>query len=62
MPKNNDLEPVKLPMKLRFGEEPTTLFRDNLASINVTLMDAPSVEDLRSYLPAFANATSISVK
>ena len=57
MPKNNDLEPVKLPMKLRFGEKPTTNFRDNLAAINVTLMDAPSVEDLRRYLPAFANAT-----
>ena len=57
MPKNNDLEPVKLPMKLRFGEKPTTNFKDNLAAINVTLMDAPSVEDLRRYLPAFANAT-----
>lgn len=57
MPKNNDLEPVKLPMKIRFGEKPTTNFRDNLAAINVTLMDAPSVEDLRRYLPAFANAT-----
>ena len=57
MPKNNDLEPVKLPMKLRFGEKPTTTFKDNLSSIKVTLMDAPSVEDLRRYLPAFANAT-----
>lgn len=57
MPKNNDLEPVKLPMKIRFGEKPTTNFRDNLAAINVTLMDVPSVEDLRRYLPAFANAT-----
>lgn len=57
MPKNNDLEPVKLPMKLRFGEEPTTTFRDNLAAIKVTLLDAPTVNDLRNYLPAFANAT-----
>lgn len=57
MPKNNDLTPVKLPMKLRFGERPTTEFKNNLASIRVTLMQAPSMDDLRKYLPGFANAT-----
>lgn len=57
MPKNNNLEPVKLPMVLRFGERPTTKFKNNLDSIKVTLMQAPSMDDLRKYLHAFANAT-----
>lgn len=57
MPKNNSLEPVTLPMALRFGEKPKTEFKNNLDSINVTLMQAPTMDDLRKYLPAFANAT-----
>ena len=57
MPKNNNLEPVKLPMALRFGEKPTTEFKNNLDAIKVTLMQAPTMDDLREYLPAFANAT-----
>lgn len=57
MPKNNNLEPVQLPMTLRFGERPTTKFKNNLNAIKVTLMQAPSMDDLRKYLPGFANAT-----
>ena len=57
MPRNNSLTPVKLPMVQRFGEKPTTEFKNNLDSIKVTLMQAPSMDDLRKYLPAFANAT-----
>lgn len=57
MPKNNDLKPVKLPMAIRFGEKPTTEFKNNLDSIKITLLQAPSMDDLRKYLPAFANAT-----
>lgn len=57
MPKNNNLEPVQLPMIKRFGEAPTTNFKNNLDSIKVLLMEAPSMDDLRKYLPAFANAT-----
>lgn len=57
MPKNNDLEPVKLPMVQRFGERPKTVFKNNLDAINVKLMQAPSMDDLRKYLPGFANAT-----
>lgn len=57
MPKNNDLEPVKLPMKIRFGEKPTTKFKNNLEAIRVKLMQAPTMDELRKYLPAFANAT-----
>ncbi len=57
MPKNNDLEPVKLPMVKRFGERPTTKFVNNLDAIKVTLIDAPSIEDLRNLIPQFITAT-----
>ena len=57
MPKNNSLEPVDLPMALRFGEKPKTEFKNNLDAIKVTLMQAPTMDDLRRYLPGFANAT-----
>ena len=57
MPKNNNLEPVKLPMDIKFGKKPTTEFKNNLNAINVTLVDAPTMDQLRSYLPGFATAT-----
>ena len=57
MPKHNELKPVELPMIKRFGEKPTTEFKNNLDAIKVTLMQAPSMDDLRKYLPGFANAT-----
>lgn len=57
MPKNNELKQVQLPMKLRFGEKPKTNFKNNLDAIKITLLQAPSMDDLRKYLPGFANAT-----
>lgn len=57
MPKNNNLTPVTLPMELRFNEEPTTDFKNNLLSIKVELMSAPTMDELRSYLPQFVTAT-----
>ena len=57
MPKNNNLQPVDLPMVKRFGERPKTNFKNNLDSIKVTLLQAPTMDDLRKYLPGFANAT-----
>lgn len=57
MPMNNNLPPVTLPMALRFGEKPQTNFKNNLDAIKVTLLQAPTMNDLRKYLPAFANAT-----
>lgn len=57
MPKNNNLEPVKLPMAIRFDEKPTTNFKNNLDSIKVELIEAPSMDNLRDYLPQFAHAT-----
>ena len=57
MPKNNDLTPTKLPMEIRFGEKPTTNFKNNLSSINIELISAPTMDELRSYLPQFITAT-----
>ena len=57
MPKNNNLEPVKLPMALRFGEKPKTNFKNNLESINITLKSGPSMDELRGYLGGFIEAT-----
>jgi len=57
MPKNNNLVPVKLPMNLGFNEKPTTKFVNNLDSINVRLLEAPSMDALRSYMVPFLEAT-----
>jgi thymidylate synthase ThyX len=42
MPQNKDLQPVKLPMKLKFGQAPSTMFTNNLTSLGVELIDAPT--------------------
>lgn len=57
MPKNNGLKPVKLPMAVRFGEKPTTEFKNNLDAINLELVNYPTMDDLRTYIPRFLNAT-----
>lgn len=57
MPKNNSLKPAKLPMQIRFGEKPTTVFKNNLDAIKVELISAPTLEELRAYLPQFVEAT-----
>ena len=57
MPKDNSLEPVKLPMTIRFNERPTTRFLNNLESIDVQLIESPTLNDLRNYLVPFLEAT-----
>lgn len=57
MPKNNSLEPVKLPMKIRFDEEPITNFVNNIEAINIKLLHAPTMGQLRGYLIPFLEAT-----
>ena len=42
MPQNNDLDPVSLPMKLKFGQESNTNFYNNLEALKVELVDSPS--------------------
>ena len=55
--KNNNLEPAKLPMPLRFGEKPTTEFKNNLDSIEVELLQYPTVDQLFNSIIPFTNAT-----
>lgn len=57
MPKNNNLKPVQLPMDIRFNVEPETEFKTLEDSIDVQLMDAPTEEELLSYIPQYVNAT-----
>lgn len=59
MPKNNNLKPKQFPQVIRFNEEPSTEFCNNLASIKVQLLNAPSIEELKEYLPGFVKATWI---
>lgn len=57
MPVNNELPKCGFPMKVRFGEKPTTQFKNNLESIKVTLIDYPEVHRILKYLPMFLEAT-----
>jgi thymidylate synthase ThyX len=42
MPINNNLEPIELPMVLKFGQKPTTNFLNNLDALKVELVDHPT--------------------
>ena len=57
MPKNNNLEPVKLPMDIKFDKPPRTEFKDNLQSIHVDLMQGPDLHDIMRWIPNFIDAT-----
>ena len=57
MPKNNSLQPVKLPMDLKFGKKPKTAFKDNIGPIHVDLMEGPKLQDLLKWIPEFVDAT-----
>ncbi len=57
MPINNDLEPIELPMDLKFGQKPTTRFRNNLDALKVELVDAPTTEQARNVAWHYVKAT-----
>lgn len=57
MPQNLNLDPVTFPMKLRFGEKPTTEFKNDLEAINVVLLDYPDPYRARRMVYQFINAT-----
>lgn len=57
MPKNNNLKPASLPMPLRFNEEPTTEFINNLDALEVVLLNYPTIDQLISEIIPFTNAT-----
>ena len=57
MPLNNDLEPIQLPMDLKFGQEPTTNFHNNLRALKTELVDAPSTDQARDVAWHYVKAT-----
>ena len=57
MPQNNDLTPVELPMTLRFDEEPTTDFLNDLEGLEVELVDHPTAEQMREVAWRYVKAT-----
>jgi len=54
---NNDLDPVALPMTLRFDEEPTTEFLNDLNALQIELVDHPTAEQMRDVAWRFVKAT-----
>ena len=57
MPVNKDLQPIELPMELKFGQEPVTNFQNNLEALKVELVDAPSTEQARNVAWHYVKAT-----
>lgn len=57
MPINESLDPVKLPMKIRFDESPTTEFKNNIESLDIRLVDAPDPTTIRKAVYCFVRST-----
>ena len=57
MPINNELEPIHLPMELKFGDEPRTNFQNNLKALKVELVDAPTSTQARDVAWHYVKAT-----
>ena len=57
MPQNTDLDPIILPMDLKFNEPIQTKFMNNLQALNVELVDAPTTEQARNIAWHYVKAT-----
>ena len=57
MPQNLNLQPVTLPMDLKFDEEPVTDFENNLSALKVELIDHPSREKALNVAWQYVKAT-----
>ena len=57
MPINYDLEPIELPMDLKFGQDPSTEFFNNLASLKVELVDHQTREQAHNVAWQYVKAT-----
>ena len=57
MPKNTNLEPIHLPMELKFGRKSTTSYKNNLKALKVELIDAPTPEQARNVAWHYVKAT-----
>jgi len=57
MPLNNNLEPITLPMELKFDRPTRTSFMNNLRALKVELVDAPTTEQARNIAWHYVKAT-----
>ena len=57
MPINNNLEAVHLPMDLKFGQEPITHYINNLESLSIEVIDAPTQEQAQKIAWNMTKAT-----
>jgi len=57
LPINNNLEAVHLPMDLKFGQEPITHYINNLESLNIEVIDAPTQEQAQKIAWNMTKAT-----
>ena len=57
MPQNRNLEPITLPMALKFGKKHSTNFFNNLEALTVELVDAPSKEQAQNVAWHYVKAT-----
>jgi len=57
MPQNLDLEPITLPMAIRFGETPTTKFVNSLDALKLELVDSPDPKTIRQAVYCFVKST-----
>tara|TARA_Y100001937_G_scaffold120947_1_gene179003 strand:+ start:90 stop:1049 length:960 start_codon:yes stop_codon:yes gene_type:complete len=57
LPINNNLEAVHLPMDLKFGQEPITHYINNLKSLSIEVIDAPTQEQAQKIAWNMTKAT-----
>jgi len=57
MPINKDLQPIELPMDLKFDQPPHTRFLNNLDALKVELVDAPTTQQARDVAWHYVKAT-----
>jgi len=57
MPLNNNLDPITLPMDLKFDQQPNTTFLNNLKALKVELVDAPTTDQARNVAWHYVKAT-----
>ena len=57
MPLNNNINPITLPMDLKFGQPCNTAFQNNLDALKVELIDAPTREQAHDVAWCYTKAT-----
>ena len=57
MPQNNNLDPVNLPMTLRFDEGSSTEFLNDIDALEIELVDHPTAEQMRDVAYRYVKAT-----